>query len=171
MQEAAPGCETTSEEITHCIGSFSCCQPWPGNDSLSLSLAAPLTPSASILPTSPLFSSLSPAYLYISLSLSRTTKKKNKKIKIIKSTGFQGTCECSNHVGPFSVISHNKVTERGRCVGRLREQRERLMEREEDEGSVWETEGGENKIKQSEEGGGHLLCLFIMGAALISIWV
>ena len=43
---------------------------------LSLSLADPLTPSASILPTSPLFSSLSPAYLHISPSLSRTTKNK-----------------------------------------------------------------------------------------------
>lgn len=139
-----------------------------------------LSLSLSLLPSHPL-PRFSPPLLYFPLCLllictflcpsPELQKKKINKKKIIKSTGFQGTCECSNHVGPFSVISHNKVTERGRCVGRLREQREGLMEREEDEGRVWETEGGENKIKQSEEGGGHLLCLFIMGAALISIWV
>ena len=66
--------------------------------------------------------------------------------KKIKSTGFQGTCECSNHVGPFSVISHNKVTERGRCVGRLRAQRERLMERERERGK----RGGECERRREE---------------------
>ena len=48
-----------------------------------------LTPSASLLPSSPLFSSLSPAYLCISPSLSRTTKKKERKKKWIKKSNPQ----------------------------------------------------------------------------------
>lgn len=36
--------------------------------------------------------------------------------KIIISTGYQGACKWS-HVGPLSVISHNKVNKLGCCVG------------------------------------------------------
>ena len=107
---------------------FSCCQPWPGNNSFSphtLCLPSPLL--------SFIFFFVSCLSVHFSVPLQNYKKKKKRKKEMnkkIKSTGFQGTCECSNHVGPFSVISHNKVTERGRCVGRLRAQRERLMERE-----------------------------------------
>lgn len=138
-----------------------------GNVSLSLVPSSPLFPPFLYLSHTLLFflslSSLSPAYLHVSPSPSHPEKHSIHKLS--------GHMWVWIRVGPFSVISHNKVNKQGCCVGCLWTQRERLMEREEDKGRVRDRGRREQNKTQpaipKEEG--HVL--YFSAVALISCCV